>query len=51
MSIFSIVSMPASVETRSIDHSFKTILLFCCIGLVVSFSLMARGIDLSTGLM
>ena len=31
--------------------SFKTILLFCCAGLVASFGLMARGIDLSAGLM
>jgi hypothetical protein len=51
MSMISIASMPVGVESRSADYSFKTIVLFCCVGLVVSFSLMARGIDLSAGLM
>jgi hypothetical protein len=51
MSMMSIAAMPAVVETRFADSSFKTILLFCCTGLVASFGLMASGIDLSAGLM
>ena len=51
MSMISLASMPVGVEARPADHAFKTILVFCCIGLVASFSLMARGIDLSAGLM
>ena len=45
MSMISIAAMPATIETRLADSSFKTILLFCCTGLVASFGLMARGID------
>lgn len=51
MSMISLAAMPAVVETRFADSSLKTILLFCCTGLVVSFGLMARGIDLSAALM
>ena len=54
MSMISIAAMPATIEARLADSSFssfKTILLFCCAGLVASFGLMARGIDLSAGLM
>jgi hypothetical protein len=51
MSMISLAAMPAAVETRLADFSFKTILLFSCTGLVASFGLMARGIDLSAGLM
>ncbi|WP_247815882.1 hypothetical protein [Bradyrhizobium sp. 40] len=54
MSMISIAAMPATSETRLADSSFssfKTILLFCCTGLVASFGLMARGIDLGAGLM
>ena len=51
MSMISIAAMPAVVETRFADSSFKTISLFCCTGLVASFGLMAYGIDLSAGLM
>ena len=51
MSMISIAAMPAVVETRFADSPFKTILLFCCTGLVASFGLMAYGIDLSAGLM
>jgi hypothetical protein len=50
MSMISLAAMPAAVETRLADSSFKTILMFCCMGLVASFGLMARGIDLSAGL-
>ena len=51
MSMISLAAMPAAVETRFADTSFKTIVLFCCAGLVASFGLMARGIDLGAGLM
>lgn len=51
MSMISIAAMPVVVETRFADSSFKTILLFCCTGLVASFGLMAHGIDLGAGLM
>jgi hypothetical protein len=50
MSMISLAAMPATVETQSGDHSFKAIIVFCCLGLVASFSLMAHGIDLSAGL-
>jgi hypothetical protein len=51
MSMISLAAMPATIETRLADSSFRTILLFCCTGLVASFGLMAQGIDLSVGLM
>ena len=51
MSMISLAEMPAAVQTRSIDNSFKTIIIFCCLGLLASLSLMAQGIDLSPGLM
>lgn len=51
MSMISLAAMPAAVETRFADSSFKTILLFCCTGVVASFGLMACRIDLSAGLM
>lgn len=51
MSMISLAATPAAVEMRIADSAFKAILLFCCMGLVASFSLMARGIDLSAGLM
>ena len=52
MSMISLAAMPAAIETRFAEFFvfFKTILLFCCMGLVASFGLMARGIDLSAGL-
>lgn len=51
MSMISLAAIPAAVETHFADSSFKTILLFCCTGLVASFGLMAHGIDLGAGLM
>ena len=51
MSMISLAETPAAVQIRSIDTSFKAIVVFCCAGLVASFSLMAQGIDLSAGLM
>lgn len=50
MSMISLAAMPAVAETRFASSSFKTILLFCCTGLLASFGLMARGIDLGAGL-
>lgn len=50
MSMISLVAMPAAADTRPGDSSFKTILLFCCVGLVASFGVMAGGIDLGAGL-
>jgi hypothetical protein len=51
MSMISLAAMPVGAEARFADSSFKTILLFCCMGLVASFGLMAHGIDLAAGLM
>ena len=45
MSVISIVRVP---EAAAEDQSFKTIVLFSCIGLFVSFCLMAGGIDLGS---
>ena len=45
MSVISIVSV---TEAAAEDQSFKTIVLFSCIGLFVSFCLMAGGIDLGS---
>lgn len=50
MSMISLAAMPAAVETRFANSSFKTILLICCTGLAVSLGLMAHGIDLGVGL-
>jgi hypothetical protein len=50
MSMISLAAMPTIAETRFSNSSFKTILLLSCAGLLASFGLMARGIDLSAGL-
>lgn len=50
MSMISLAAMPATAETRIADSSFKIILLFCCVGLVASLGVMARGIDLGAAL-
>jgi hypothetical protein len=50
MSMISIASMPMRLEARSGDLSFKFVVLFCCVGLVASFALMAQGVDLNAGL-
>ncbi|EJN16194.1 hypothetical protein PMI42_00292 [Bradyrhizobium sp. YR681] len=50
MSMISLAATPAAIETRFTDSAFKTILLFCCVGFIASFGLMARGIDLGAGL-
>jgi hypothetical protein len=51
MSMISLTANSAGLETQASDYSFKTIIAFCCVGLFASFSLMARGVDLSAGLM
>jgi len=50
MSMLSLAAMPVAAETRFANSSFKTILLFCCAGLLASLGLMARGIDIGAGL-
>jgi hypothetical protein len=50
MSMMSLAAMPAAVQSRSSESSFKIILLFCCAGLVASLGVMARGIDLGAAL-
>ena len=50
MTAFSMVSMRSVDEPRAAHgHSPKTVVLFCCFGLVASLSLMTFGIDLSAG--
>lgn len=51
MSMISLAAVSSRMDARSADNSFKTILLFCGAGLVVSFGLIAYGIDLGAGLM
>ncbi|WP_271673228.1 hypothetical protein [Bradyrhizobium sp. CCBAU 51627] len=51
MSVISVADMPADVQTKSGDYSFKAIVIFCSMGLLASVSLMAQGVDLSAGLM
>ena len=49
MTTISIASMGSVPETRADNHSLKTIVLFCCVGLAASLCLMTFGIDLSAG--
>jgi hypothetical protein len=49
MTTISIASMHSVPAGRADDQSAKTIVLFCCVGLVASFCLMTFGIDLSAG--
>jgi len=49
MTAISIVSTRSAREARAHDDSPKTVVLFCCFGLVASLSLMTFGIDLSAG--
>lgn len=51
MSVMSVASMPTGLEARSGDFSFRSVVLFCCIGLAASLALVAQGIDLGAGLM
>ena len=50
MSMISVAADSMSLEAGSADFSWKAVVLFCCVGLVVSFELMARGVDLTAGL-
>ena len=47
MSMISVVSMHGAVPAD--DRSPKSVALFCCVGLVMSFCLITFGIDLSAG--
>jgi hypothetical protein len=49
MTAISILSTRSAREARAHDDSPKTVVLFCCFGLVASLSLMTFGIDLSAG--
>jgi hypothetical protein len=49
MTAISIVSMRSVAETQANDHSPKTIVLFCCLGLVASLCLVTFGMDLGAG--
>lgn len=51
MSMISLAEMPATIQIRLTDYSLKATVIFCCAGLLASFSLMAHGIDLSASLM
>ncbi len=45
MSIISVVSMDSGAQHRRADDSFKTVGLFCCVGLLTSLALTAFGVD------
>jgi hypothetical protein len=49
MTAISMVSVGSVLETRVDDHSLRTIVGFCCLGLVGSLCLASFGIDLSAG--
>jgi len=49
MTAISIVSMGSVAETQAYDHSLKTIVGFCCLGLVGSLCLVTFGMELSAG--
>jgi hypothetical protein len=52
MTDFSIVSIAATKPVEDLhDDSFKTIGIFSCAGLLVSFCLMTFGVDLGAGWM
>jgi hypothetical protein len=43
------ISIVSERSTQADGQSFKTIALFSCFGLVVSFGMMIIGVDLSAG--
>ncbi len=43
------IDLVSTRSARADDPSFKTIALFCCLGLVASFALMILGVDLGGG--
>ena len=49
MNAISNVLTQAGTETKPDTGSFKTIVLFCCLGLVASLLLAASGLDLGVG--
>ena len=49
MTAISIVSMGSVAETKAYDQSLKTIVGFCCLGLVGSLCLVTFGMELSAG--
>jgi hypothetical protein len=49
MTTVSTVSMGSVPEARVHDRSLKTVVLFCCVGMIASLCLMAFDIDLSAG--
>jgi hypothetical protein len=44
-----IISIVSTRSAQADDYSRKTIALFSCFGLVVSFGMMILGVDLSAG--
>lgn len=50
MNAISNVLVHAVSEPRTESSSFKTVMLFCCLGLVASLLLAASGSDLGVGL-
>jgi hypothetical protein len=44
-----IISIVSERSAQADDQSFRTIAMFACFGLVVSFGLMIIGVDLSAG--
>jgi len=49
MTTLSIVSIRSVSEVPADDHSVRTMVLFCCVGLVASRCLMTTGMDPSAG--
>jgi hypothetical protein len=49
MTAISIVSLGSVAETQAYDYSLKTIVGFCCLGLVASLCLVTFGVDFSAG--
>jgi hypothetical protein len=49
MTTLSMVTTRSLSAAQTDDHSFKTIVLISCVGLVASFCLMILGLDLSAG--
>jgi hypothetical protein len=46
MSMLSLAA-PVALDAPKTENPFKLIVLFCCTGLLVSFGVMAQGVDLS----
>jgi hypothetical protein len=49
MNAISNILTQAGTEAKPETSSFKTIVLFCCLGLVASLLLVACGLDLGVG--